>query len=42
MRLKFTTEADPVWNDAKSRAFPVVANDNEARTYSVDLSALPA
>lgn len=42
MRLKFTTEADPVWNEAKSRAFAVVANDNEARTYSVDLSALPA
>jgi hypothetical protein len=42
MRLKFTTEADPAWNDAKSRAFSVVANDNEDRTYSLDLSAIPA
>ena len=42
MRLKFTTEADPVWNDAKSRAFPVVANDNDSRTYSLDLSAIDA
>ena len=42
MRLKFTTEADPVWDDAKSRAFAVVANDNESRTYSLDLSAVPA
>ncbi len=41
MRLQFTTEADPVWNDAKSRAFAVVANDNESRTYSLDLSAVP-
>jgi hypothetical protein len=41
MRLKFTTEADPVWNDVKSRAFPVVANDNEIRTYSLDLSSVP-
>jgi hypothetical protein len=42
MRLKFTTEADPLWNDAKSRAFTVVANDNDCRTYSVDLSTVPA
>ena len=42
MRLKFTTEADPVWDDAKSRALAVVANDNESRTYSLDLSAVPA
>ena len=42
MRLKFTTEADPVWNDAKSRAFTVVANDNDSRSYSVDLSAIDA
>ena len=41
MRLQFTTEADPVWNDVKSRAFPVVANDSEIRTYSLDLSSVP-
>ncbi len=42
MRLMFTTEADPTWDAAKSRAFTVVANDNESRTYFVDLSAVPA
>ena len=42
MRLKFTTQSDPVWDDAKSRAFTVVANDNDSRTYSLDLSAVPA
>jgi hypothetical protein len=41
MRLRFTTEADPAWNDAKSRAFSVVANDNDSRTHSVDLSTMP-
>jgi len=42
MRLKFTTEADPSWDDAKSRAFTVVANDTESRTYTLDLSSVPA
>jgi hypothetical protein len=42
MRLKFTTDADPLWNDAKSRTFAVVANDNDSRTYSLDLSTVPA
>jgi len=42
MRLKFTTEADSVWDDVKSKAFAVIANDNESRTYSLDLSAVPA
>ena len=42
MRLRFTTEADGAWDDAKSRAFTVVANDNGSRTYSLDLSAVPA
>jgi hypothetical protein len=42
MRLKFTTEADPVWNGAKSLAFTVAANDNDSRTYSLDLSTVPA
>jgi hypothetical protein len=39
MRLRFRTEADPVWDEVKSRAFAVVANDNLPRTYSLDLSA---
>jgi hypothetical protein len=42
MRVRFTTEADPTWDDAKSQAFPVVANDNEARVYTVKLCAAPA
>ena len=42
MRLKFTTETDPVWDDAKSLVFTVVANDNDCRTYSLDLSAVSA
>ena len=41
MRLKFTTEADAVWNDAKSLAFPVVAHDNASRVYALDLSTVP-
>lgn len=39
MRLRFTTEADSVWDDAKSQTFAVVANDIGSRTYSLDLSA---
>jgi hypothetical protein len=42
MRVRFTTEADPAWSDAKSRDFTVVANDNDSRVYSLDLSAAPA
>ena len=42
MRLRFTTEADGDWDDAKSLAFTVVANDNGRRTYSLDMSAVPA
>ncbi len=41
MRLRFTTEADAVWNDAKSLPFQVVAHDNASRVYSLDLSAVP-
>ena len=40
MRLKFTTEADPAWDDTKSQAFTVVANDNQPRTYTLDMSAV--
>ena len=42
MRLRFTTDADPVWDDAKSRTFTVVADDNGCRTYCVDMSAIAA
>ncbi|MCY2988819.1 MAG: right-handed parallel beta-helix repeat-containing protein [Planctomycetota bacterium] len=42
LRLKFTTEADGVWDAAKSRTFTVVANDNGSRTYALDMSAVPA
>jgi hypothetical protein len=42
MRLKFATEAEPVWDEAKSRVFAVVARDNQCRTYSLDLSAVLA
>ena len=42
MRLRFTTEADGNWDDAKSRSFTVVANDNGSRTDSLDMSAVAA
>lgn len=42
MRLRFTTEADGTWDDVKSRTFAVTPRDNDCRTYSVDLSAVPA
>ncbi|NLX98913.1 MAG: hypothetical protein GXY83_22435 [Rhodopirellula sp.] len=41
MRLRFTTEADTTWNDAKSLPFTVVAEDNDCRTYALDMSAVP-
>jgi hypothetical protein len=42
MCLKFRTEAEPAWDEVKSRAFAVVAEDSQCRTYSLDLSAVPA
>lgn len=42
MRLRFTTEADTVWDEAKSRTFPVVADDTGCRTYALDMSAVPS
>jgi hypothetical protein len=42
MRVRFTTEADGVWDDAKSQSFAVVADDNDPRTYTIGLSSLPA
>ena len=41
MTLRFITNADPAWNEAKSKRFAVTANDNAQRDYAVDLSALP-
>jgi len=40
MRLRFTTAADRAWDDAKSRSFEVVPNDDAPREYALDLSAL--
>ena len=42
MRLRFTTETDSVWDDAKSRTFTVVADDNGCRTYGLDMSGVAA
>jgi hypothetical protein len=41
MRLRFTTEADGSWDEAKSLAFKVAANDHGCRTYALDMSAVP-
>jgi hypothetical protein len=41
MRFRFTTDADPAWDDAKSRSFEVMPNDNAPRTYTVELSGVP-
>ena len=40
IRLHFITEADPAWDDTKSQTFTVVANDNQPRKYTPDMSAL--
>ncbi len=41
MRLRFTTTADAAWDEAKSRSFEVVPNDDGPRGYAVDLSTVP-
>ena len=41
MTLRFITDADPSWSEAKSKKVAVTANDNAQRDYAVDLSALP-
>ncbi|GAB4130322.1 hypothetical protein [Thermopirellula anaerolimosa] len=41
IRFRFTTEADPTWDDAKSLAFEVVPNDEAPREYVVDMSSVP-
>ena len=40
MRFAFTTDDDPNWNQAKSKSFAVVANDNGPREYTVDMSSV--
>jgi hypothetical protein len=42
MRVRFTTDADPTWTDAKSLPFPVTPNDLAPRTYTVAFASLPA
>ena len=41
MRFRFTTEANPAWQEANSKSFVVVANDNGPREYTVDLATVP-
>jgi hypothetical protein len=41
MRLRFTTVADPAWDDAKSQNVAVVANDPAARDVAINLAAVP-
>ena len=41
MRLAFTTEADPNWDEAKSATFAVTPGDTEPREYRIDLPAVP-
>lgn len=38
MLVRFTTVADPAWDDAKSKAITVTPSDNATREYAVDLS----
>ncbi len=42
MRLRFTTDVDEAWDDAKSCSFTVAADDNGCRTYHVDMSDVAA
>ena len=42
MRLRFTTEAEGAWDEARSCRFAVVANDQGCRTYELDMSSVPA
>ena len=41
MRLRFTTDADGAWDEAKSQVFKVAAQDNVCRTYTLNLSTVP-
>ncbi|MBI2300792.1 MAG: hypothetical protein HYU66_17930 [Armatimonadetes bacterium] len=41
MRLRFTTAADPAWDDRKGVLFEVSPNDTAPRAYAVDLARQP-
>lgn len=41
MRLRFTTESDPAWDERKARVFDVTPNDNAPRAYAVDMAGAP-
>ena len=41
MTLRFITDTDSTWSEAKSKSFAVTANDNGLRDHAVDMSALP-
>jgi hypothetical protein len=41
MRFRFTTVANPEWQEANSQAFEVVPNDTGPRVYTVDMSDVP-
>jgi hypothetical protein len=39
MRIRFTTEAAPSWEDNPGQSFDVTPNDNETRLYTVDMQS---
>lgn len=41
MRVRFTTDAAPEWDDARGREFAVVPDDAAPRVYSVDMTGAP-
>lgn len=41
MRLRFTTDDDPAWDDVKSREFATVPNDDAPREYVVEMTSEP-
>lgn len=42
MLLRFRTSPEPGWPDANARSFTVTPNDNGPRTYTIDMSGIPA
>jgi hypothetical protein len=41
MRIAFTTETDPAWDDSRSVTFAVTPGDKAPREHVIDLSTLP-
>jgi len=41
MQFAFTTEADTMWDAAKSKSFEVAPTDNGPRVYTIDMSTVP-